>query len=130
MPKITLMPKYEVIPEGSYVFKITEGSYDADFGRLNMRCESTDGKTMMYSRFLLTKDGEANEGAIREFQRIARAAMKDDDMMEVDPEDLIGKMFCADVIHNVSGERTYVNLRNVTVYEADNADSDDDDLFA
>lgn len=107
------------IPEGTHVFKITSAEYDEDFGTMDIQMVTADGKKNNERFFLMTQDGEPNEGALNAFSYFARNVLNDFTIEEVDPADLVGRFFQADVAHDVQPNKndpsktvTFIRLNN------------------
>lgn len=90
---------FTLIPEGRYIFKITEVEYKEDFGKMTVSLQTKDGKkhTEMFS--LIKKNGEPNEGALKAFSYFARVALNNYNLDEIDHEDIIGCYIEATVRH-------------------------------
>lgn len=107
------------IPEGTHVFKITNVEYDEDFGTVDIEMVTADGKKNNERFFLITQSGEPNEGALNAFSYFAKNALNDFTIEEVDPADLVGCFFQADVTHDVQPNKndpnktvTWIRLNN------------------
>lgn len=107
------------IPEGTHVFKITNVEYDEDFGTLDVQMVTADGRKNNERFFLMTQDGEPNEKALNAFSYFAKNALNDFTIEEVDPADLVGCFFQADVSHDVQPNKnnpektvTWIRLNN------------------
>jgi hypothetical protein len=107
------------IPEGTHVFKITSAEYDEDFGIVDIEMVTADGKKHKEKFFLMTQDGEPNEGVLNAFSYFAKNALNDFTIEEVDPADLVGCFFQADVAHDVQPSKndpnktiTFIRLNN------------------
>ena len=90
---------FTVIPEGDYVFKITKVDYDEVFGKLEVKMETKTGYTNTERYMLQDSNGEVNEGALVAFSYLAKTALNDFDVEEIDPEDIVGHFFKATVEH-------------------------------
>jgi len=107
------------IPEGTHVFKITSAEYDEDFGIVDIEMVTADGKKHKEKFFLMTQDGEPNEGVLNAFSYFAKTALNDFAIEEIDPADLVGCFFQADVTHDVQPSKndpnktvTFIRLNN------------------
>lgn len=99
MAKIPLSSSYTLPPEGIQIFHITGVTYKEQFGKLEVQMETADG-TKHTERFgLLNSDGSTNDGACAAFSFLAKAAMNNFDLEEIDHEDLVGRFFQAEVVH-------------------------------
>lgn len=101
MAKIPLSSGFTVIPEGTYVFKITGVEYKEAFGKLTVNMETKDGKKHTERFSLLTSNGTPNQGALNAFSYFARVALNDTSVEEIDEHDLIGHFIECDVTHDV-----------------------------
>lgn len=116
LPKST---GYTPIPEGYTIFQITNVEYDEDFDKMTVEEVTANGQKNT-ERFMFTKnDGSPNEVAGRIFGYLARVALNDFDIDEVEPDELIGCYFGATVEHEVkpnindpSRTVTFVRLKN------------------
>lgn len=113
------------IPEGTYVFKITDVDYDSDFDKLTLTLKTKEGRKHTERYSFATNTGETNEGALNAFSYLAANAMKDWDMDEVDEHELVGKFIEADVIHNESSTinrktgKPFININLSQIRESD-----------
>lgn len=120
MAKIKLSKSgFTPIPEGTHVFKITGVEYDEDFGIVNIEMVTADGRKNNERFFLMTQSGEPNEGALNAFSHFAKNALNDFTIEEIDPTDLVGCFFQADVTHNIQPNKndpnktvTWIRLNN------------------
>ena len=119
MARIKLSEGFSVIPEGTHVFKITGVDYNETFGKLEVKCVTADGKPHTERFKLVTDSGAANEGAIKAFSYFVRIALDDMSVSDVDPQELVGHYFAAEVIHDKQESNkepgkimTFVNLGN------------------
>lgn len=110
---------FTLIPEGTHVFKITSAEYDKDFGTMDVKMVTTEGIKNNERFFLMTQDGEPNEGALNAFSYFAKNALNDFKIEEVDPDDLVDCFFQADVTHDVQPNKndpkktvTWIRLNN------------------
>lgn len=117
MARIPMTNGYMVIPEGEYVFRIYDATYDEDFGKIIIKLVTAQGATHSERFSLKNNDGEFNEKALNAFSYFAKTAMNDFGMEDVDPEDLVGHYIRAEVVHtkvpstkDPSKEMTFVNL--------------------
>jgi len=126
MAKIALSSGFTLIPEGEQVFKIVGCQYKEKFGKIEVALE-TKKKQKHTERFDLTKDGGRNA-----FYYLAKTALNDYDVEEIDPDEIVGLYFRAEVTHTTMPHRddesktvTFVNLGNKS--PADGFDDDDGD---
>lgn len=99
MAVIGLVGGFTVLPEGEYVFQITSVDYKEKFGKLSIVLKTADGQSQTENYTLLGNGGKPNEGAYRAFSFLARAAMGDSSIQEVDPQHLIGKFIKGRIEH-------------------------------
>lgn len=118
MAKIKLVDTgWSMIPEGDYIFKITDVVYKEDFGKLEVKLTSQEGQTHTERYSLLTNRGEVNEGAQKAFSYFAKTALNNFNVEEIDPDDLIDCYVSATVEHVESdtiSEKTgepFINVR-------------------
>ena len=98
--RFPLTSGYQVIPEGTHAFKITAVEYDDQFGIIKVNLTSTTGLKHQEKFYVEDKDGNPNEGACIAFSMLARAAMDNNDLEDIDPEELVGKWFECEVEHD------------------------------
>jgi hypothetical protein len=144
MARIQLTNGFTVLPEGEYTFTIKEVSYNEDFGKMEIKCETTDGQKHTERYNFLKKDGSQNDGAFTAFSIFARKVLNNPELQELDEQDLVGGKFVATVKHekvpstnDPNKELTFVRLENVESYitdgdavEYEEIDADEfDDIF-
>lgn len=100
MAKIGLTEGFTVIPEGTYVFKITAVNYKEDFGKMEVTMQTQSGTKHIERFSLLKTDGSPNEGALNAFSYFAKTALNDFTLTEIDHEDLIGCFIECGVEHD------------------------------
>ena len=147
MAKISLsQSNFSIIPEGTYIFKITDDDYDETFGEINVRLETKDGKFTDQRYKLKTNDDEPNEKALNAFSFFAKTALNDFSLDEIDHADLLGHYIKAQITHTKSPSRkdpsktvTFMNLGDMspasgfegeTASAAPAAESSVDDVLA
>lgn len=96
--KIPMM-SYVPFPEGEYDFRIDKMEADENFGEIKADFVTKEKKTLKYNYKLKTPDDEWNPSKVRDFTKMAQAALNDKDIAEVDPVDLVGHFFHASVVH-------------------------------
>lgn len=106
MAKIGLTEGFTVLPEGTYIFKITDVTYKEAFGKLEVTMVTQNGSKHVERFSLLKSDGSANEGAYNAFSYFAKTALQDYDLTEIDHTDLIGHYIECDVTHDVQEHKT------------------------
>jgi len=100
MAKIGLTEGFTVIPEGTYVFKITAVNYKEDFGKMEVTMQTQSGTKHIERFSMLKTDGSPNESALNAFSYFAKTALNDFSLTEIDHEDLIGCFIECDVEHD------------------------------
>ena len=100
MAKVKLSENtFKLIPEGEYIFKVTDVEYDEDFGKMKVSLQTKDGQKHTEQFMLLNKKGETNEGALKAFSYFARVCLNNPSLDEIDHEDLIGCYIQCTVTH-------------------------------
>ena len=100
MAKIKLVDTgFQIIPEGWYIFKITKVTYDEDFGDMKIELTTKDGLKHIENYRLLNANGETNESSMKAFSFMARKALNNPDLDEIDEQDLVGCYLKAEIIH-------------------------------
>ena len=117
MARIPMTGGFQIMPEGEQVLKITKAEHDVDFGKVTFTLANAKGQTCQERFSLLNQDNTPNEKALSAFSFFAKTAMNDFDLVDVDPEELVGRYIRAEVIHNKvpstkdpSKMMTFVNL--------------------
>lgn len=90
---------FNLIPEGTTIFKIMKVEYKEDFGKMSVEMQTKAG--LKHSeRFTLRKNnGEINEGAIKAFSYFAKTALNNYQLDEIDDQDIVGCYIKATVKH-------------------------------
>lgn len=99
MARIPMTNGFVLIPEGTYVFRIYDATYDEDFGKIEIKLVNAQGVTHTERFSIKNKNDEFNEKALNAFSYFARTALNDFEVEDVDPEELIGHYIGAEVIH-------------------------------
>lgn len=117
MARIPMTSGFMVIPEGTYVFRIYDASYDAEFGKIIVKLVNAQGVTHTERFSIKDQNDEINEKALNAFSYFAKTAMNDFTLEDVDPADLINHYIRAEVVHTVLPNRndptktvTFANL--------------------
>lgn len=108
MIRLSQVKQFEVVPEGKNGFYIYDVEYNTEFQVLKIKCEAETGHFHCNTyRFL------ANPRSIDAFSTLARAVYNNAEVEDIDPYDLIGRYFTADVSHTKSadGEKTFVSMK-------------------
>lgn len=112
-------PKKEFtpIPEGVHIFRIYDVEYDVTFGKVKVCLVNAKGRTHIAYYNTLNNDGSVNESASNSLAYLARAAINDDNLTEIDHALLINKYIQTTVTHRVQPNRndpsktvTFINL--------------------
>lgn len=99
MARIPMTSGFVVIPEGEYVFRIYDATYDEDFGKIEIKLVNAKGMTHTERFSIKDKNDEYNEKALNAFSYFAKTAMNDFTLEDVEPSELIGHYIWAEVIH-------------------------------
>lgn len=99
MARIPMTSGFMVIPEGEYVFRIYDASYDEEFGKIVIKLITASGATHTERFSIKNKDDEYNEKALNAFSYFAKTAMNDYSLEDIDPEELIDHFIRAEVVH-------------------------------
>ena len=117
MARIPMTSGFVLIPEGEYVFRIYDATYDEDFGRIEVKLVNAQGLTQTERFSIKDKNDEFNEKALNAFSYFAKTAMNDYSMEDIDPTDLINHYIRAEVVHTSMPNRndptktvTFANL--------------------
>ena len=86
MARIPMTSGFVIIPEGEYVFRIYDATYDEDFGRIEIKLVNAQGATHTERFSIKDKNDEYNEKALNAFSYFAKTAMNDYTMEDIDPE--------------------------------------------
>lgn len=92
---------FSVIPEGEHIFKIVKSTYDEDFGKLEVEMVTAKGQKHTERFSLIDNTGEINEGAQKSFSYLAKTALNNFNLEEIDHEDIVGCYILATVEHDV-----------------------------
>lgn len=117
MARIPMTSGFMVIPEGEYVFRIYDATYDEDFGRIEIKLVNAQGATHTERFSIKDANDEFNEKALNAFSYFAKTAMNDYELEDIDPEELIDHYIWAEVVHtkvpsnkDPNKEVTFANL--------------------
>ena len=103
---ISLTNSYELIPDGTYVFLITEAYYEESSGKL-MYTMKTSKDLIHYEYFtLLDRNGQPNKGAQKAFTMFAKCVLDNKHLTEVDHEELVNHYVICNVSHTSTPCRT------------------------
>jgi len=119
MARIPMTSGFMVIPEGEYVFRIYDVKYGEEFGKLTVRLVTADGLKHDERFSLKDNNDQPNEKALNAFSFLAKTALNDFTVTDIDHTDLIGHYIRAEVVHTVQPNRndptktvTFANLGN------------------
>jgi len=99
MSRITLTGGFSLMPEGDYVFKIVEAEYKEDFGKIKITMENEAGKKHFENFTIVDAKGNVNDAASGAFSALAKTAMDDNTLTDIDPEELVGKYLKGLIAH-------------------------------
>lgn len=117
MARIPMTSGFTLIPEGTYVFRIYDVSYDETFGKIQIKLVNAQGLTHTERFSIKDGNGQPNEKALNAFSYFAKTALNDFSLEDVDPEELIDCYIEAEVTHTKQPNRndptktvTFANL--------------------
>ncbi len=117
MARIPISGGFSIIPEGTYVFRIYDASYDEDFGKIQIKLVNAQGATMVERFSIKDKNDQLNEKALNAFSFFAKTVMNDFSLEDIGPEEMIDHYVRAEVVHTTVPSRkdptktvTFVNL--------------------
>ena len=96
---------FQIVPEGTNIFKITNYKWDEDFGKLEFTLETANGYKHTERFGLLDVDGEVNEKANSAYSFFARTALNNPSLDEIEHSDLVGCYIEATVEHDKKPSR-------------------------
>ena len=99
MARIPMTSGFVIIPEGEYVFRIYDATYDEDFGRIEIKLVNAQGATHTERFSIKDKNDEYNEKALNAFSYFAKTALNDFTVEDIDHTDIINCYIRAEVIH-------------------------------
>lgn len=99
MARIPMTSGFTLIPEGTYVFRVYDATYDEEFGKIEVKLVNADGMTHTERFSIKDKNDELNEKALNAFSYFAKTVMDDYTLEDIDPSELIDHFVCAEVIH-------------------------------
>lgn len=101
MARIPMTSGFTLIPEGVYVFRIYEASYDEEFGKIVVKLVNAQGATQTERFDIKDNNDEINEKTLNAFSYFAKTAMNDFTLEDVDPVELIDHYIRAEIVHTV-----------------------------
>lgn len=105
MSKITLSSGFTLLEEGEHIFKITDCDYDEKFGKMVVKLITAYGEPLTETFAMLTAKGDVNLGAVGAFSYLAKAALNNSRLEEIDHADIIGHYIRGVVKHDVVPSR-------------------------
>lgn len=99
MARIPMTSGFTLIPEGEYIFKIYDVTYDEDFGKIQVKLVNAQGATHIERFSIKNNDDTYNEGALNAFSYFAKTALNDYGLDDIEPTDLINHYIRAEVVH-------------------------------
>lgn len=113
MAKVGLTSGFVLIPEGEYVFRINSCEYKEKFGKITVVLENSKGQTIKENYNI------ANEGGANAFSYLAKTALQDYTLTEIDHEEIVGCFIRARVEHTIQPHKddptktvTFANLKD------------------
>lgn len=102
MAKIRLAEStFKLIPEGTTTFKVmsVDDSKYNDFGKLEVKMQTSKGESHTERFTLIKNNGELNEGALKAWSYFARTCLNNYQAEEIDTQDIVGCYITATVKH-------------------------------
>lgn len=101
MAKIALTESsFTIIPEGTHIFNIVDVNYKEEFGKMEVKMKTAKGQTHVERFTLMKADGSVNEGAVNAFSFLAKTALQNYSVTEIDHKDIIGRYIKCTVEHD------------------------------
>lgn len=139
MARIGLSEGFRDLEEGpAQLLTIAQVSYDPKFNKAQVRFEDAEGGSCFETYRMGKGKTRGEQVAANVFSTMAKHALHDWSIEDIDPDDLVGRTVIADVTRDKSTnsdtgeERWYTHVRNFKEARAEaGADGagDDDDLF-
>lgn len=99
MARIPMTSGFILIPEGTYVFRVYDATYDEEFGKIEVKLVNAQGMTHTERFSIKDNNDELNEKALNAFSYFAKTVMGDYTLEDIDPSELIDHFICAEVVH-------------------------------
>lgn len=99
MARIPLTSGFQILPEGEYVFRIYDVTYDENFGKAVVKMVTAKGQLYSERFTLKDKNDQWNDNALGAFSYFAKTALNDFDREDIDPNELIGHYIRASIEH-------------------------------
>lgn len=93
MARIPMTSGFTLIPEGTYVFRVYDATYDEEFGKIEVKLVNAAGMTHTERFSIKDKNDELNEKALNAFSYFAKTVMGDYTLEDIDPSELIDHLF-------------------------------------
>lgn len=92
---------FVLIPEGVHVFKVMEvdDSKYEDFGKVVVKLQTADGKTLSKTFSFYKGKGEINEGTLKAWSYFARTCLNNFSADEIDTQDIVGCYIKTTITH-------------------------------
>ena len=111
MAKIKLVETgFQVIPEGTYIFKVNKVTYDEDYGDMKIELVTKNGLKHTERFGLLDKQGETCEPAMKAFSYLARVLLNNPSLDIIDEQDLVGCYVKSTVVHTTFNGKIFAKL--------------------
>lgn len=107
---------FPLIPEGEQILRIksVDDSKYEKFGKMTIVVEDAGGVTANVNFSFTNDDGSDNSTANYIYTLIARAALNDQTLDEIDSDELPGKYIEAEIVHNESSRgSTFANVGKI-----------------
>ena len=93
---------FKMIAEGTHTFKVmsVDDSKYEDFGKLEVKLQTSKGETHTERFTLLNARGEINSGALKAWSYFARTCLNNFNADEIDTQDIVGCYITATVKHD------------------------------
>ena len=107
---------FPLIPEGEQVLRIksVDDSKYEKFGKMTIVVEDASGAAANVNFNFTNDDGSVNPAADGQYTRIARAALDDQTLDEIDSDELPGQFFRAEIEHNDGSKGgTFANVKKI-----------------
>lgn len=97
--KLSELGGFTLIPEGTTIFKIVGVEYKEDFGKMEVQLQTKSGSKHTEKFTFVKNNGEVNDGAIKAFSYLAKTALNNFALDEIDDQDIVGCYIVATVKH-------------------------------
>lgn len=99
MSRIPLTSGFQIIPEGEYIFRIYDVSYDENFGKMVVKMITSKGQKHTERFGLKDSNDQWNENALNAFSFFAKTALNDFEREDIDPAEMVGHYIRAEIVH-------------------------------